>query len=387
MNILKILAIVFALAYNSACTPKAKQSFTTPKEANVIKIKYSDINYETDHRNLFASTQIVKLETNEHSLIGSVGKIIYENEKYYILDRNRQSVFIFDSKGKFINKLYKLGKGPEEYIELRDFDINKNGDICILTFRKILIYNSSTLNFIEERKLSPASPYAKATKLVNNQNYLFLFSGSFGLKQNDIQETKYYAINVVDQNSNILNRYFPVIFRYPIVHNTFYKSNEHIYLSNTFGNDTIYCIDESHINPVIFVDFDRKITKSEMIGNRDEAFSSVKNNNLMGGITRIYENNLYLCFAFTCGHKIKQAVYNKKSKALKIINVSNESLPFPSILVDGVADNTFFSFVSSYLIKESSEKNNSIKEFLNKNSLSDLKETDNPIIIKYKFTF
>lgn len=386
MNVLKFLSVVLFVTIFSACNPNAKQSLTSPKEVEVLSINYSDLDDNIDFTNLFDSIQIVKLETNKQSLIGVIQKILFEHEKYYILDRNSQSVLIFDSNGRFINKLNKLGKGAGEYVELRDFNVDKNGNIIILTYHKLITYNSSTFDLIEERNLSRNAPYNQALLFIQNQNNLFLFSGSFGLTKSNLQEKKDFAINVVDQNSNILNRYFPVTFTYPFMHQTFYKSNENIYLSSTLGNDTIYCIKESHINPVIFVDFEKKITNSEMLDDRNEAFSYVKNNNLMGGITRIYENNHYLCFAFTCGHIRKQAVYNKISKTIKIINVSSESLPFPFILVEGVANNNFFSFANSYVIKECSEKNKRIKELLDRNILSDIKESDNPIIIKFKFT-
>jgi hypothetical protein len=61
---------------------------------------------------------IIALETTDDCLISDIDKVIYRNSIYYLLDRDGATVFLFDSKGKFISKLYKKGAGPDEYSQL-----------------------------------------------------------------------------------------------------------------------------------------------------------------------------------------------------------------------------------------------------------------------------
>ena len=66
------------------------------------------------------SFRCIQLETDTTVLIGSVIKVLYEDNRIYITDRNGKNVFIFDGEGNFINKIYRYGQGPEEYTYVRD---------------------------------------------------------------------------------------------------------------------------------------------------------------------------------------------------------------------------------------------------------------------------
>jgi hypothetical protein len=58
---------------------------------------------------------MVALETTDDCLISGIDRIFYRNDKYYVFDKTGKTVFLFDSTGKFISKLYKKGEGPDEY--------------------------------------------------------------------------------------------------------------------------------------------------------------------------------------------------------------------------------------------------------------------------------
>src|SRR5690554_7503187 len=65
--------------------------------------------------------KIVPLETKENSLLGEIQKVELYDEKIFILSRNQ--IFVFEQNGKFIQKTNRTGRGPGEYIEIKDFDI------------------------------------------------------------------------------------------------------------------------------------------------------------------------------------------------------------------------------------------------------------------------
>lgn len=69
---------------------------------------------------------VIKLETAENCLLPRINNVFFSENHIYIKASNRQ-VFIFDSKGNYINKL-KLGNGPGEIARMIDacYDAEKN---------------------------------------------------------------------------------------------------------------------------------------------------------------------------------------------------------------------------------------------------------------------
>lgn len=82
---------------------------------------------------------IVPLETNDASFIGDYGKIM-KFENHYYVSSNRNTLLVFDDKGKYIRNVGKVGSGPGEYKMVGDFDVTKEG-IYVRGYKKILQYS------------------------------------------------------------------------------------------------------------------------------------------------------------------------------------------------------------------------------------------------------
>lgn len=74
---------------------------------------------------LFENVSLIQLETKEEVLLHRVDKIVFHNDSIFIMDKKQGTIFLFDSKGRYLNKLAKLGGGPDEYIDLSDFTFNE----------------------------------------------------------------------------------------------------------------------------------------------------------------------------------------------------------------------------------------------------------------------
>lgn len=87
-------------------------------------------------RDYFLQLQIIPLETNRQSVIHRIDRIIMDDNFLYILDQTRNAVLIFDKEGYFVKKIERTGRGPEEYISIRDFSLDRRSDrISVLTDR------------------------------------------------------------------------------------------------------------------------------------------------------------------------------------------------------------------------------------------------------------
>lgn len=105
---------------------------------------------------IILSIRLIKLETNNECLVGSVQKVIVRNDKYYIFDsfRAKNAVHVFDTIGKHIGTIRKTGRGPGEYKDIMDVDVDEEGNIYILnTIGGNIIVYDAMLNFV--RSINP----------------------------------------------------------------------------------------------------------------------------------------------------------------------------------------------------------------------------------------
>lgn len=78
---------------------------------------------------------VIPLETADTLMVGdlygALNFVAYENGQLYILDKNR-TIWIFDKKGKFVNKFNRKGRGPEEFPEASGFEVEpETGNIVV----------------------------------------------------------------------------------------------------------------------------------------------------------------------------------------------------------------------------------------------------------------
>ncbi|MBE0675204.1 MAG: 6-bladed beta-propeller [Bacteroidales bacterium] len=89
--------------------------------------------------------KLIRLETNEECLIGSVGKVQFVGGMYYLLDdyTARNAIHVFDTQGNHVHSLKRIGRGPGEYKDILDFDVDISKNLFILnSIGNIIEYDS-----------------------------------------------------------------------------------------------------------------------------------------------------------------------------------------------------------------------------------------------------
>jgi hypothetical protein len=87
---------------------------------------------------------IIALETTDSYLINTINKLNYQNGIYYLLDKKGHTVFLYDSLGNAISKLYKKGEGPDEYSTIEALAIvDKNIWVSDPNLRSLICYNEN----------------------------------------------------------------------------------------------------------------------------------------------------------------------------------------------------------------------------------------------------
>lgn len=114
----------------NGCSVKLKEPKLYLNQESEYKIQLSEI-IEKDFWELFELKSAVELKLTEDFFISSIYRLkVYENE-YFALDESLGNLIRFDSNGLPLNRIGKIGDGPEELPNFSDFGIDEKGNIMI----------------------------------------------------------------------------------------------------------------------------------------------------------------------------------------------------------------------------------------------------------------
>ena len=204
-----------------------------------------------DLQTLSPDAHTVVLETTDSSLVAFTNRIYADND-YYLIGSN-QAIFFFDKKGRFHHAIQRRGEGPEEYLTIADFAVDKsNKQIWIWDMRKsrLTCYDYKGA-FLREIKIG----FWCTNLQWLDASHVLLYSG------NQITpEVNACKFSVVNLQTGEVERHF-----YPIAPNKaeFLHLMGGSHLSQTGGetffaenfNDTIYRISATECVPAYYLDF------------------------------------------------------------------------------------------------------------------------------------
>ena len=90
------------------------------------------------------TVEYIPLETKDESVVGKIfnDKVFFERGVFYIA-LNNGYITLFDESGEFLNSFCRLGRGPEEYNQFYDIDVDHiTGNIHVESFNKINEYSA-----------------------------------------------------------------------------------------------------------------------------------------------------------------------------------------------------------------------------------------------------
>ncbi len=147
----KITIILLTISVLYSCSRENKPNHDN-LEIYPLKEKRSEIKLNQ----LFSRFDFISLETTDEAFIGNVSKLIVNDDNIFILDNSKaKKIFIFNTNGKFVRTIGKIGKGPGEYTNIEDFTIDKKtGNIVVLTYPSIILVYNIEGDFVEQKKIS-----------------------------------------------------------------------------------------------------------------------------------------------------------------------------------------------------------------------------------------
>ena len=127
--------IVFGVILFS-CVHPSKDDFIQQDSFETIPIEYG-LNREPRMKlsEFVKDIKFIPLELTDECLLRGVERAEITDEYIYVVDKpdhRSPCVYQFDHKGNFIRRIGSQGQGPEEFIEMRGFTLNrKTGEIYI----------------------------------------------------------------------------------------------------------------------------------------------------------------------------------------------------------------------------------------------------------------
>lgn len=342
---------------------------------------------------------IIALETNDECLIRNIMEARPYLSYLYVLD-NSGTLFVFDRNGKFINQIGRKGNGPDEYLKLSSFFINKNEDrIVIIDDFKNKMYNYDlTGNFINSKSTDPSIKYTNYSMMTEEGDILLNYIINF-----DDNEA-YSIIDGEDCSKNeYLKSYAPIE-----VKGYLYSFSNHPMSESVDGNinfimplcDTIFEYSNKQYRPKYVVDasskmVDRSLFKTnatDMGASYPLMLSKYVNDGFFTGFAGIFETDKYILLRYR--HKGSLSgffIANKKSLKGNYYSSSTPKNPskMPFYYIIGSNDNEFIGTVNATDILSLYDdlQNNASEKILNKlkKTVEGLDEESNPCLVFYSF--
>ncbi|MDR0606457.1 MAG: 6-bladed beta-propeller [Bacteroidales bacterium] len=369
---MKYVFIVFLIITLSCCSNNTKE------HDSVLSIDYKNLD-EIALSDYVNNIKIVKLATSDDVLIGEIVKVEIFNNRIYILDRLSNALFIFTDEGEFLYKLRNIGQGPGEYIYLFDFDVTNDG-VYLSDIGQSILYYDNDFKFI--RKISH---HSVAGNFVMNDEYFWIFR--------EPHPVPYNQILMIDKNGRTVEEFFPQKASESGVNmassNLFQKQKSHIYFSPRYGNTVYKWNSENKWQEFITLSFGDKTFDRDI----NEYYSKNANDTDFPYIVRkdfFVFHNVLLC-DFHIDSRLYCCFYDLKTKEMKAGKVKNDLIPdyeswFP-MSYNGHSSQSNNCFIECVLPEWILSEEYGYYKGLCKldESLNDMSEDDNPVLLIYEF--
>ena len=381
------IAIVFISIISFSCRNNSDE--TNYSEArfkiNIDEIEFKEKVYFTD---LFDNFRIVPLETNNESKIGSIDQIHFCNDKIVVLDRRiAKSVLIFDSKGKFIRKIGKIGKGKGEYLNPLSISISqKNELIAILCSdtKKVLIYNMEGV-LINEIKLKTSNSVNKI--VFHGNNILADVYPEKGSSSDDLLYLFNASGEVIDTWVSNMKHRNGFAKRFNFHPTVFCQSESSVRYFKPFMN-VVFELQDNKLTPYLWLESKNKYSISEIneFNNDDDFEMKYMNLEKLTGINSCLENDNFIFLRFKYNRVANYLILDKKNNEViaskrMTDNMTNIKSPqFISAYKNSIAIVLDENKMEEFIQNNKDKKNTNFSKTID---ISNINRSSNPVIVFY----
>jgi hypothetical protein len=305
IKIWKISAIFSVFFFFIACKSKNESEPISRIEIDLDKIRIEKI------EDVLVESDTILLEATSASLIKSIVRISFVNDKIFIWDS--QKLLVFSKIGTFLGNIGTKGQASNEFTALSDYFIC-NDTVFLYDFngRKILKYEIGG-NYISYTPIE--QPFNRICPLPNNTGYIVLNTFS---NRKDNPKFKWMDYDFKVKHSS----------REQLLHgssfsNTFFRNEDFLVYWEMFHN-TIYSVTGDRVDPKYVVDFMRYAIPPNIDDIPKITEYYTKNSSKVAGmINSVIETEAIVAFMFAHDMAYYWALVDKNSKNVRIFRLSD----------------------------------------------------------------
>ena len=241
--LLKVLILMpFTVALSGGCKERQVSESIVPE----IQINFPQCiqkKWDEIPDSLLGEKKYVLLDTTQIECdFGEMSKVVIRHDRIYILDEYLKKLVVYDTNGKGIGQVGRKGQGPEEYLNICDFDVASDGDIFFIDGRLDRLFCFGKDLCFKYRKDLPFE--ADIVSVLDNGDFLF------GLSSWNTGKYKQCKVVRTDANLNVDKIYlkYDAFFdpTYWISNYSFIRSADCISYNQPIDNH-IYLFDETGV--------------------------------------------------------------------------------------------------------------------------------------------
>jgi len=313
-------AIVVCLFLSSfSCnSPKVNEPGTVKIDLSQLPAKQIDVSKYID--DIF----VVPLETTSKNLLGQLSVIEQDDSDIFYLSREDQTIYHFSDAGKFINSFCRKGKGPGEYLMIRNMQIipgKKSLMISDPRQNKLMQYS-----YAGELIRVMALPGSAGRFAILNESLLAVHCGRMiNIYKNDTIKND---MVVMDWDGNIINRHFP--FEFPLYFefsSAFTAPNaDGSFLYSRQSDFNIYRVKDSN-PPELFLKLDygpAMASQKDLEGPSMENLEALRKTGKIWAIDQVTNSFQHLALTNYKDRKASLLLIDKKTK--KMVSFGTDSI-------------------------------------------------------------
>lgn len=394
--------ILLTISFNK-CSFENKNISTESQSPGNTTINIDPGSEKVNISNYFRDYEVYKIKD---ILLGEIYKVFeLEDELLVFANGEDCNVFLFNKENGNIKKIAKKGKGPENFLSIKDISVYNN-EFAILDYKKRKI-TQFLLNGEFSNSINLPSPFQGLSSI--GRNYLALYKDVPQVSEKPGE----FRLNIFNKNKmSIENKFFPIDpelswERASTKGFRFYHYFDTLCLFQT-SIDTIYNIYEDRITPRYLLNYRKYKMPDEIFFNNklklNEFLQYCKQSDYIWGINYFFESKKYLFFTYIYDNQLFFNFFDKyNSKSVSSYIIRDDiffKIDFQATdnylgihPVGGNEESLFFVIDPYYILKHTEKLREDLGEdkwvdFKSKNTylieiISNLSINDNQLILKY----
>lgn len=364
MKRLNYLFVCFALVCMVACQSQKSEIGDGTVQIHWDNVSPGDFKIE--------NVEYIPLETTDNSLLGSVNKVLFRNDHFYVLDKRSGGVYVFDRKGNFLSSIVKPGEGPEEYIELMDMDVDKEGNVYIADNARMVVKKYRFPEFTHVETFDIGMHYWEFSYLDES---CFILKDVFGKEGMEMKLAYFDGKN--HKVTPLLEKAFSSVNEIDVMKCSkfnFYRSGDQLYYYERFTPNIYSVSTKGELTKVYEILSSNYIPRGELEGLQRAPMKFLKERKYIKDVIGLFENQEYfICTPFIAPSGVCMVVPKNDVSEVVKIDLSQKPEFLGASLVEGVVEGKFFSIMN--IPNEIALKNDS--------RLRGIGENSNPVLMLF----